>query len=287
MVCLRCQLSFLFCFIASAFFAQVSLVSEVTDVRSFGTTHRVYFQADSGAEVLSLFASETHPMQVVSTASFHQELGQGSILPMNGLLIPGSDADSWFTIGEPSDASVASVGGADWNNALATFDGGGGFSCSGDYGGAFYLTPGTSQSVVSDSGLLLGQFTSTGVVSVQFNVQWRPFGAQGAVESTNLTLTLLPADAGCTDSNALNFDAAAVADDGSCTYASNGFSGLAWEQVGASDAGTPVYRVWAEFANPNEQVVSVFGNEMVPLVVSSSAAFELDMGSSPLQRDEH
>ena len=282
MVCLRCQLSFLFCLISSTCFAQVSLVSEVMDVRPFGTTHRVYFQADSGAEVLSLFASETHPMQVVSTASFHQELGQGSILPMNGLLTPGSDADSWFTIGEPSVASASSVGGTDWNNALASFDSGGGFSCSGDYGGAFYLTPGTSQGVVSDSGLLLGQFTSPGIVSVQLNVQWRPYGAQSAVESTNLTLTLLPADAGCTDSNALNFDATAVEEDGSCTYASNGFSGLAWEQVGTSDSGTPVYRVWADFANPNEQVVSVFGNEMVPLVVSSSAAFEQVSGGGVL-----
>lgn len=282
MVCLRCQLFFLFCFISLVPFAQGSLVSEVVGTGPLGTTHRLYFQADTGAEVLSIFASDDHPIEISSTTAFHQEIGLGAILPLNGLLLPASNIDSWFTIGEPLMSAVSSVGGGDWNVALASFENGGHFTCADNFGGAFYLTPGSGQGVISGSNILLGQFTSTGSISVLLNVQWRPSSGGDAIESTDLTVALLPADAGCTDGNALNYDMSASADDGSCAYAENGFSGLTWAQHGVSEDGVPVYRIWAELSNPNEQVVSIIGDAMNPLEISSTAPFFQAMGGGVL-----
>ena len=170
-------------------------------------------------------------------------------------------------------ASVSSIGGGEWNEALLSFEEGNGFACSGDYGGAFYLTPGSGQGVLMDSSILLGQFTSTGAISIELNVQWRPSADADVIQSTGLLEMLLPDDAGCTDSNATNYDNSASANDGSCEYSSNGFTGLDWEQVGLSNEGVPIYRVWANLNNPNEQVLSVYGDGDVALSISSTAPF--------------
>lgn len=268
----RCLLLFL-SLGAIELMAQPMLVSEVVSSGPNGTTHRVFFQSESGAEVLSVFASEQHPMVTTSTASFHQVSGLSDVLSQNGLLLPGSETDSWFSIGDGTIAGAANIGGAAWNAALQSFAGGGDFVCNDQYGGAFYLTPGTAQGVVQDSLLLLGQFTSTGTVSLEWNIQWKPFGQTEAIESTGLTLTLLPEDAGCTDVNALNFDPGVAEDDGSCQYAANGFAGLEWENVGTVN-GIPAYRIWARLDNPAEQVVSLYGTSASPLLVSSSAPFQ-------------
>lgn len=251
--------------------AQPILTFEWVSSGPEGTTHRVYFQAQPGDEVLSVFASEEAPMQVTTTTEFHQEVGLSDILSQNGLLLPGSEVDSWFSIGDGAIAGAANIGGAGWNAALSSFSQGGDFVCDDAFGGAIYLTPGTAQGIPQGEGVLLGQFTSTGTVQLQLNVQWKPQGGD-ALEATGLTLTLLPDNAGCTDANALNFDAGAAEDDGSCTYAANGFDGLEWEQVGLSD-GIPVYRIWAKMDNPNEQVVSVYGTASQPLLIASSAPF--------------
>lgn len=276
----RCLLLFL-SLGAIELMAQPLLTSEVVASGPNGTTHRVYFQAGSGSEVLSVFASEDHPMEVTSTAAFHQVSGLSDVLSQNGLLLPGIDTDSWFSIGDGSIAGAANIGGAGWNAALQSFAGGGPFLCNDAFGGAIYLTPGTAQGTLQDSVLLLGQFTSTGTISLEWNIQWKPAGSSEAIESTGLMLTLLPDDAGCTDVNAVNFDAGASEDDGSCEYTTNGFNGLEWEQVGAVN-GIPAYRVWARMDNPSEQVVSLYGTSGHPLLIQSSAAFQQSPGGGVL-----
>lgn len=248
-----------------------TLTSEIIGFGPEGTTHRVYFDAPAGAEVLSVFASEAHPLSATSTTSFHQEPGLPDVLGQNGLLIPGADVDSWFSIGDGSLAGAANIGGAGWNLALSSFAMGGNFECSDAAGGAFYLTPGSAQGLVSDP-ILVGQFTSTGTVNVQLNVQWKPSADADAIESLGLTTSLQPVANGCTDPAAVNHDPSAIEDDGSCFYATNGFQGLEWEQAGMSD-GVPVYRVYAVMDNPAEQVVSLYGSAADPLSIQSSAPF--------------
>ena len=76
---------------------------------------------------------------------------------------------------------------------------------------------------------------------------------------------------GCTDPNALNYDANANVES-DCTYASPGYTGLDWEVIGEVD-GTPSYRIYATFANPNDQLVAVFGTQYLPLETSSTNPF--------------
>ena len=77
---------------------------------------------------------------------------------------------------------------------------------------------------------------------------------------------------GCMDDNALNFEAMANVE-GPCEYADPGFAGLAWEAVGETADSISVYRVYAQFNNPNDEVVAVFGNAQHPLIVGATAPF--------------
>ena len=84
---------------------------------------------------------------------------------------------------------------------------------------------------------------------------------------------------GCLDVDALNFDLHANAE-GECEYAPAGFSGASWEQVGTWE-GTPVYRIYIDFVNVNDQLIALFGTSESPLLLSSSDSFLQDgMGNS-------
>ena len=84
---------------------------------------------------------------------------------------------------------------------------------------------------------------------------------------------------GCLDVDALNFDLNANSA-GECEYAPAGFSGASWEQVGTWE-GTPVYRIYIDFTNVNDQLIALFGTSESPLSLSSSDSFLHDeMGNS-------
>ena len=85
---------------------------------------------------------------------------------------------------------------------------------------------------------------------------------------------------GCTDPFALNPNALATEDDGSCEYPAPSFQGLSWEQMGEDSDGMPVYRVYANFDNPFDQVVAVYGDDDEPMTVSSTNGFAQASGSS-------
>lgn len=105
---------------------------------------------------------------------------------------------------------------------------------------------------------------------------------------------------GCTDSEACNYNALATLDDGSCTYAESGldcdgnclndadedgicdedevietsFVQLGYDVVGQNTVnGMTTYRVWAEFSDPTEQLVAIYGFDSVPLTVNTTTEF--------------
>ena len=88
---------------------------------------------------------------------------------------------------------------------------------------------------------------------------------------------------GCDDALAENFDPNATDNDGSCTYLPASFDGLIAEpyQLNSTESGTHTFRVYAQFSNPNDQLISVFGTAQNPLSVSSSTSFYQDANGGP------
>ena len=106
---------------------------------------------------------------------------------------------------------------------------------------------------------------------------------------------------GCTDPEACNYSSAATVDDGSCTYpednldcdgnclndadndgicdedevAESSFVQLGYDVIGQNTVnGMTTYRVWAEFADPTEQLVAVYGFDSVPLTINTTTTFD-------------
>ena len=97
--------------------------------------------------------------------------------------------------------------------------------------------------------------------------------------------------AGCDDPLAENYDPIATDNDGSCTYLPASFDGLIAEayELNSLGDGIHTFRVYAQFSNPNDQLVSVYGTASSPISISSSTSFYQDAlggptaeGSNPL-----
>ena len=80
---------------------------------------------------------------------------------------------------------------------------------------------------------------------------------------------------GCTNPLANNYDPNATDDDGSCEYEPESFLGVFAEayEVNSIGTGFVTWRIYAQFANPTDQVVSVFGDLESPLELSTTTDF--------------
>ena len=136
-------------------------------------------------------------------------------------------------------------------------------------------------------------------------------GDFGSTETTNFcTGDDIP---GCTDATACNYNPAATLDDGSCTYppapnldcngnclndadgdgicdedevAESSFVQLGYDVIAQNTVdGATTYRVWAEFADPTEQLVAVYGFDSVPLTINTTTAFYQNPLGGPLAVD--
>ncbi len=114
----------------------------------------------------------------------------------------------------------------------------------------------------------------------------------------------------CTDPLACNYNPDATVDDGSCTYpladnldcdgnclndsdgdgicdedesAPSSFVQLGYDVVGQNTiGGMTTYRVWAEFSDPTEQLVAVYGFDSVPMTINTTTAFYQNALGGPL-----
>ena len=88
---------------------------------------------------------------------------------------------------------------------------------------------------------------------------------------------------GCDDPLADNYDSSATDNDGTCVYMPASFDGLVAEayQLNSVEQGTHTFRVYAQFSNPNDQLISVFGTAANPLSVASSTSFYQDANGGP------
>jgi hypothetical protein len=82
---------------------------------------------------------------------------------------------------------------------------------------------------------------------------------------------------GCMDSSACNFDPSANVDDGSCAEEASGY-GLALEALVSHPdtgvlAGMTTYRMYITTPNTNDVISAIYGEEEVPLVISTTTSF--------------
>jgi hypothetical protein len=273
----------------------LALISEVTETTDLGTTHKVYAEntelAD-GFRVISVFGggaangtAENAQLSAETTSNFfqHEHGGLSADQVVEELFgsFPDLAYDSWFTIGDAlgNANALGQAGSPNWGVAADVFEAGGDFLVNDEFGGAFYLLPGAAaQGQSVDGRVLVGQFTSTGEVQIQANLQWRPNGADAALQTFGLAVTLTPEVPGCTDEGALNFNGEAEWDDGSCEFEVYSDVALVWEEVllaeeNAGPDGTRTYRVWAQLESEDDTLIAVFGTVMQPVFIGASEVF--------------
>ena len=199
-------------------------------------TYRLYVTTENATDEISAvtgYSSET-PLLVNTTTEFFQFQGGGGGVtpnawnPMFGTL-PGFEAgafDSYVTIGLTETANLDAGETAisvveDLSNDegtdpwIADFEAGGNISTSNAAGGGWFVYPGYSNAIAGDDNrVLIGQFTTDGLMSGGMFVQVFPEGEQN--ESIEFYMTFSAPACACTDETACNFDPSALWDDGSC-----------------------------------------------------------------------
>ena len=271
-------------FQSNATFTGISAEIQATNGIPGYTTYRIYADFDDvGDQLVQLFGLDVDPLFITSTGDIYQNAAGGGLSSdiSSGLFpfVPELIYDSWLTIGAEDNTTSGLIA---LGLSLAAFEAGNDLVINDVVGGAWFILPGSMAEAYATTGkVLLAQITTNGDLDIQLNVQWRD-----ALNNDNLTLTqtlsqpfLLP---GCMDPNADNYDANATADDGSCTYPAPSYNGLSFELV-ANDAviGFDTYRVYANFTNPFDQLVSVFGQDINPLSISTTGTFYQNPGGGP------
>jgi hypothetical protein len=228
-------------------------------------TYRVYAVLDNTDDFVSSVAGDSDfPTNINTTTEFFQAaqgVGLGSeLMPSLFAFFPDLEFDSWVTIGRdgpagPGEGPVSTINadGYDW---LADFEAGNNLAIDDEIGGAWYILGDNASGIAGeDHRVLLGQFTTSGVLSGQLYIQMFVNGdpAQVVRETIDLANPCISIDftdcvfpeagldcdgvclndadldgicdenevAGCDDAMACNFDADATDNDGSCVYADN------------------------------------------------------------------
>ena len=250
----------------------------------YGTTYRVYATFDSPTdELVAVYALDTVPMTVGVTTSFYQDaVGSSLAQTINPLFFdafPSLAYDSWFTIGSENSTGTTQAQQVGMDDYFATFEAGGGFVIDTFIGGSWFVIPGASLDATAgeDNRVLVGQFTTDGVVNLTLNFQWddetsETFNADGV----SIVFPEVPTP-GCTSATADNYNPLANEDDGSCVFA-GACTGLSYELVAADPLGTgqDTYRIFANFNTNDVEVTSVYGTDTEPWTLIGDAPFYQD-----------
>jgi len=197
------------------------------------STYRVYaeFGSDAvqviaayGSKNLSLTPPVNEPWAISSTEPFYQNPAGGlladNIQPSLYGVIPGLAHDTWLSLGGgPGVASGVSLVQPATNpfNAFATS--GEDVMVDDPVGATLYYLPGSSATAYPVGGkLLLGQFTTGGVVSLQYNLQMTLNNITYRITDVEIQFPIQ--GPGCMDEDACNYLSTATVDDGSCLYPS-------------------------------------------------------------------
>lgn len=178
----------------------VGLESELFASTEVGNVYRVYATfADPEDELVAIYGTDVDPMTLSVTTSFYQnELGSNFGSTINSAFFgafPLLEYDSWFTIGlspeiTSNDEPVGSVG---MESYLKDFNSGQGFTINTFTGGSMFVIPGmnTTSLAGDDRRVLIGQFTTDGIVELTVNIQWDDINGNTTV-SNGLYISFSP-----------------------------------------------------------------------------------------------
>lgn len=207
-----------------------------------GNTYRLYVNLPSDYSLHIVYGDSNSPLQIESTAPFYQHPFAGNAATgITDALInaaPAARFDSWITLGYDNNANNNM-----WEIGMdyRSFESGGSITTS---NGGWFLLP-TDQKCSADENrlVLIGQFTSAGVVSGILNLQgWT--STREAWKATALTFNTAGTTVfGCTDASSANFNPDAVFNDGSCSDAVNEEQGVGVAEITAGSD-------WSVFPNP-------------------------------------
>ena len=257
---------------------------ETVGESEFGTTYRVYAIFDNPTdELVAVYALESAPMVLGVSTEFYQDAFGGALAQsVNPLLFgafPSLAYDSWFTIGSEDAEGTSDAQQVGMDAYFSSFEAGGGFTIDTFIGGSWFLIPGQSADAVAggDNRVLVGQFTTDGVVNMTLNFQWddaasNTFNAEGY----SLVFPEVPVP-GCTSETADNYNPVANEDDGSCIFAGL-CTGLSYELVAVDPIGTgeDTYRIYANFSSNDVEVTAVYGTDTEPWTLVGDAPFYQD-----------
>ena len=126
---------------------------------------------------------------------------------------PELEYDSWLTIGAaPGDYNALAQ--QNMYLHLPSFNAGEDMIIDTEAGAQIFLNPGASETQGvpdADGRLLVGQFTTNGVMFLRYNIQFELGGQLEQYEDVELTFPLIAG--GCTDEMASNYDPSANFDD--------------------------------------------------------------------------
>lgn len=246
------------------------------------TTYRLYanFSSDD-VEVTAAYGTDSDPWTITPSTSLYQDaVGgplAGGINPAFFGAFPSLEYDTWLTLGSaPGDPD--GTNGAGMDAFYPAFEAGNALNVNTFLGGSIFVVPGQStQTVPVDGKVLLAQITTDGTTAVKYNLQIRNEQDE-SVQIAGMELTFPQVEVtgtGCTDLQALNFDPGALLDDGTCEYPEPSYTGLSFEQIASNEpeTGMRTFRVYANFANGNDQLTAVFAQEGNPLSVTTTSVF--------------
>ena len=180
-----------------------------------GTTYRLYAEISSG-QLIAIWANENNPFALETTTSFYNEstVGGNFQSDINTALyttFPELQWDTWITIGDDFENAPSTIGELNIdgiNNSSWTFGG----TLNSD--ASIYKITGDAACFPDSNGyVLIGQFTTDGIISGNFNFELVP--DDGGTVSAFASFPQEPT-IGCLDSTANNFCSTCTIDNGAC-----------------------------------------------------------------------
>ena len=200
------------------------LIGEGTAGEGFDT-YRVYANfMDDDAQLTAIFGLQDTVLSIATTGSFFQDVlvGGPTAESINEALFgnpafPFLAYDSWVTIGAANNSGSVDFIGIDF----APFEAGGDLVIDDNVGGTWYVLPDLEPTAFPDSDgrVLIGQFTTDGIVDLLVNLQYRASDGSNK-QAVAQSLTFPVVTPGCTDAGACNYNELADFDDGTCDFLS-------------------------------------------------------------------